>query len=312
MRVFVAGGSGFLGKNFILRAPKDWEIFATYHTAKDFPQFLKERRINNTKAMQLDMRDPVAVKNMFSGIPPAYDVCLYVMGNSDIGLARREPLTDVYANIHPLLNLLSTIRAAKFIFMSSGSVYEGHKGLTDPAMPVSPIIPYSVDKLSSELFIKYYRYNTDRVGSYVNLRFFGAYGPMEPARKIYTNMIRAFAMDKKEAYRITGNGKNLIDAMYVEDAVDALLKIATSGSADLTCDLCFGRPLTINELVMETGRIFGRKVALTHEGDTPEYTTFYASPKAMERIFNFKPRVGLKEGMDRFAEYLYSGAGSKA
>ena len=31
-----------------------------------------------------------------------------VMGNSDIGLARREPLTDVYANIHPLLNLLST------------------------------------------------------------------------------------------------------------------------------------------------------------------------------------------------------------
>jgi UDP-glucose 4-epimerase len=265
---------------------------------------MKDNRLENVSAIRVDMRNDDAIAKAFSEVPEEFDVCLYVMGNSDIALARREPLTDIRTNIHSLINLLKRIQVEKFIFMSSGAVYEGHRGLVDPTMPVTPTIPYSIDKLASELFIRYFQENTHHVKNYVNLRFFGAYGPLEPSRKIYTNLIRTFALEKKDRYRILGNGKNFIDAMYIEDTIDALLKVVRSDKCNLTVDLCFGRPRTINELVVEVGHIFERDIVLEHEGDAAEYTTFYASPYAMETLFNFKPSINLEEGMKRFAEYL--------
>lgn len=304
MKVLVAGGSGFIGKNILLRTPHDMECVGTYNTSHDFPEFLNSNGLTHVKPVKVEMRDPECVKGTFKKIGNEFDVCIYVMGNSDIGLARREPLTDVQANIHSLLNLLKNTYTGKFIFMSSGAVYEGHSDLVHPDMRVMPTIPYSIDKLSSELFIRYFQENTNHIEDYVNLRFFGAYGPMEPTRKIYTNLINAFVVENKNTYRIMGNGKNFIDAMYIDDAVDALLKIAKSDKGNITVDFCFGRPLTINELILQVGRTFGHEVKLQHEGAAAEYTTFYASPQAMEALFNFKPNTFLSEGMKKFAEYL--------
>lgn len=295
MKVLVAGGSGFIGKNFLLKTPHDLECLGTYNNSHDFPEFLNRNGLTHVKAIKIDMRDSDCVSDVFKNTDNEFDVCLYIMGNSDIGLARREPLVDVDANIYSLLNLLQNIYVQKFIFMSSGAVYEGHKGLVHPGIPVFPKIPYSVNKLSSELFIRYFQENTDHIENYVNLRFFGAYGPMEPTRKIYTNLIKTFVLENKNTYKLMGNGKNFIDAMYIEDTVDALLKIAASDKGNITVDFCFGQPLTVNELVIEVGKIFEQNVKLEHEGAAAEYTTFYASPQAMQTLFNFKPTINLKE-----------------
>lgn len=304
MKVLVAGASGFIGKNFILKTPNSWKCVGTYNTSNDFPEFLKCNGLNHVKSVEVEMRDSVCVREKLKKIGNQFDMCVYIMGNSDIGLSRREPLTDVSINIHSLLNLLKNIYVKKFIFMSSGAVYEGYRGLVHPGLSVTPTIPYSVDKLSSELFIRYFQENTDHIENYVNLRFFGAYGPMEVPRKIYTNLINAFVLDNKYTYKILGNGKNFIDAMYIDDAVEALLKITTSDKSNITIDLCCGKPRTVNELVLEVGKIFGRNVELQHEGSAAEYTTFYASPQVMETLFNFRSTVSLSEGMKKFADYL--------
>ena len=54
------------------------------------------------------------------------------------------------------------------------------------------------------------------------VRFFGAYGPYEASHKIYTRLVRAFALESRNTYTIYGDGANLIDAMYVDDAIDAV------------------------------------------------------------------------------------------
>ena len=304
MRLLIAGGSGFIGKNILLKTPHDWECVGTYNNSKEFPNFLKSNGLSRVNSVNVDMKDPLSVQNTFKRIGKEFDLCIYVLGNSDIGLASREPLIDVESNIHPLLNLLQAIRVGKFVFMSSGAVYEGHRGLVDPSLAVTPTNPYAVDKLSSELFIRFYRDSKKHIDSFVNIRFFGAYGPMEPTRKIFTNLIKSFEINQEDTYKIMGNGKNFIDAMYIDDAVEALLKITTSDKGNLTIDLCFGQPLTINELVLEVGRILGREVEIKHEGATAEYTTFFASPKAAETLFNFRPKNHLREGILRFAAYL--------
>jgi len=309
MKVLIAGGSGFLGRNLILRAPSDWRITATYNTSRRFPAFLKSHGLSSVVPVKCDLRRRADLRRMAAGHGERFDLCFFLMGNSDIGLSLREPLTDLEANIHTLLNLIGTVKVRRFIFMSSGTVYLGKAGAVSTATPTNPLVPYGVTKLASELYIRTYTEKSDRISEHVILRFFGAYGPMEPPRKIYTNLIKAVAFEGKKEYTLRGDGKNYIDAMYVEDAVEGLIKAALSDKANVTVDFCRGTPMTINELVAKTASILGAKnFKIKHEGGSAEYITFFASPVEMERLFGFKPRVSLEEGILRFRDYLLSSA----
>ena len=50
MKICITGASGFIGKNFLLKADKHWDIYAFYHTKdQDFLDFLKENKLDSVK-----------------------------------------------------------------------------------------------------------------------------------------------------------------------------------------------------------------------------------------------------------------------
>lgn len=306
MRILVAGASGFIGKNFILRSPEDAEIVGLYDTSEEgFMRFIKENNLSRVLPKKCDLRNKDEVKNLFGKISPDFDVCVFLVGNSDIRLSVENPFLDQSSNIFTLLHLIQEIHAKKFIFMSSGTVYLGHEGLVSPSTLPMPLVPYGISKLASELYIRFFQKETNHIDEYVILRFFGAYGPMEPARKIYTNLVKAFCVEDKNEFPIYGNGKNYIDAMHIEDTVDALWKIIASDKGNLTLDFSKGEPLTINELVYRVAKILKKEnVRILHQGETKEFITFYASPRELETLFDFKPSIALEEGIVGFKDYL--------
>ena len=312
MKILVVGGSGFIGRNFInrislpfggLRTP--YTCYATYNTSVEFPASLSISWDGYTQAVKVDLLRAQETTDIMKSIGNKFDVCLYAMGNSDIGKSCKDPDFDIKMNINALLNLIQSIYVKKFIFISSGAVYEGHKGLVNPTLPVNPTIPYAINKLMSERYIDYFQKHTDHIDNYLCLRFFGAYGPLELPRKIYTNLVKAFHFDKKNEYVITGDGKNYIDAMYVDDMTNALVKMVESDKGNKILDFCFGRPLTINELVMKAARVFSiEDLTLKHNGTSSEYTTFYASSDEIKALFGFAPCIGLGCGLKDFSDYL--------
>ena len=304
MRILVVGGSGFIGKNFLLKSNPYWEYFATYCNSIDFPSFLESNNLRHVTPIHVNLTNLADAKKIVRETGTNFDVCLYAMGNSDIGKSTKDPIVDIHFNVIPLLNLLKTIYVKKFIFISSGSVYEGYKGLVNPSLPVNPTIPYSVSKLTSERYIAHFQRNTDHIDNYLCLRFFGAYGPMEPTRKIYSNLIKTFVVDKKHKYILNGDGKNYIDAMYIDDAIEGILKMINSDKGNKILDYCVGQPLTINELVYSAAKALDTQIILDHASSTPEYTTFYASPFEVEALFGFTPQISLEDGLQRFAKYL--------
>ena len=307
MKLLIAGASGFIGKNVLLRAPTNWRITGIYNTSLTFPDFLREHGLAHIMPLRCDLRDRAAVERLFAEQESIFDACLFVMGNSDIGLSARQPSADLAANVTTLLNLAQNIQMGKFVFMSSGTVYLGHQGLVSPETPANPLVPYGITKLASELYIRFLQAKTDYIGEYVILRFFGAYGPMEPRRKIYTNLIKRFVIEKKSDYALRGDGKNYIDAMYIDDAVNGLLRVLTSDKGNLTLDFCRGTPQTINELVREVADILGvEQLHLSHTGESSEYTTFFASPQGMAALFGFQAATSLQEGILKFKDYLLS------
>jgi len=305
VKILLVGASGFIGKNFIKSAPCDWQIWGVYRLDNDFIKFAKP--FTNLTLVPCNLQNDSEAKKL-SQLPEQFDVTLFVWGNSDIGLSVLRPIDDLNSNCVSLINLISNTKTNKFIFMSSGTVYMGQSGLVDGNKMLNPGTPYGINKLASEMFVSSFAQKTDRIKSFVNIRFFGAYGPMEPQRKIYTNLIRVFVQEGRNEYKISGDGENYIDAMYIDDLILALKAIIKSDKGNLTVDLCRGEHLTINELVKKAAEIFKVKgLVLRHEGVSSEPIRFFASTDTFQRQFGFKPSVSLESGMNLFRDYILGG-----
>src|SRR5262249_19054217 len=102
-----------------------------------------------------------------------------------------------------------------------------------------------------------------------------------------------------------GDGQNLVDAMFVGDTVRAIVTMLQLDWWDRTVDLCSGTALTIDELVGTAARVFGVGApTIEHQGVVPEYIKFRASAEEMGRLFDFKARVPLEQGLRLLADHL--------
>ena len=52
MNVVVTGASGFIGRNVLLRAPREWTIYATYHATTDLPAFVQEHGLSHVRPVR--------------------------------------------------------------------------------------------------------------------------------------------------------------------------------------------------------------------------------------------------------------------
>ncbi len=223
--------------------------------------------------------------------------------NSDPAVSVERPGFDLSANTLSVVNVLETFHLPKVIYFSSGAVYDGLSGPVDPESALAPTLPYAISKLASEHYLRYFQ-KTGRIGRLFNVRFFGAYGPFEPPRKIYGRLVRRFCVERDPRFTIRGDGRNLIDAMYVDDAVRAILALLNTAGEGGTFDCASGAPLAIRELVERAAAVFGIEPDISYTGSVPEYIGFYSRDDTMRKVYGFVPEISLEEGLQRFAAFI--------
>lgn len=304
LRLIVPGASSFIGRNLILSTPSDWEVVALYNTSRDFPTWVEQNNLSHVIAAGCDLSDEAAVRGLAHRVGKQFDACVFLAANGDPAYSVERPFLDLQATVVTFLHFLSHFEIDRFIYFSSGAVYDGLSGPVSPAVTVSPRLPYAISNLACEHYAQAFTHR-GRVGQYVNLRFFGAYGPYEPPRKLYTRLVRRFAFERAPQFTVRGDGRNYIDAMYVEDAIRGVLAVLESDRGNLTVDFCSGTPLTINNVVEIAAHTFGlADLEIEHTGQVPEYINFTASQEAMAQSFHFRPQIPLEEGLQRFATFL--------
>ena len=184
--------------------------------------------------------------------------------------------------------------------MSSGAVYDGLVGTVTPATPVAPRLPYAISKLASEHYVRFFAERRGTLGSYVNVRFFGAYGPYEAERKITTRWLRAMAAGQRE-FVVRGDGKNLIDFMYVDDAVDGLLALVERarhvGDGRLRVRHA-GQPSTTSSQAM--ARALGVESRSGTKATCPSTSSSAPSIATMRDRFGVVPSIAFDDGFARF------------
>jgi len=166
-------------------------------------------------------------------------------------------------------------------------------------------LPYAISKLASEQYVRFFFERRRTLGSYINVRFFGAYGPYEAERKITTRWLKAMSSGERE-FVVRGDGQNLIDFMYVDDAVDGYLALLNAAGTSATVDFASGRPVTIDDVVRSMADAVGIDINVRHAGIVPEYIEFRSIDSTMRDRFGIVPSVPFVEGFRRFKAFLDS------
>ena len=228
---------------------------------------------------------------------------LYLAANGDPVASSERVRWDLDSNTAALVTCLEQCPASHVVYVSSGAVYDGLNGDVSPATPVAPRLPYAISKLASEQYLRFFAERRGSVDSYVNVRFFGAYGPYEAPRKITTRWLEAMAAGQRE-FVVRGDGKNLIDFMYVDDAVDGFLALVNANGEKRTVDFASGAPISVNDVVQAMARNLGVDVTVRHEGHVPEYIEFRSVDSTMKDQFGVKPSITFDDGLARLRTHL--------
>jgi nucleoside-diphosphate-sugar epimerase len=273
-----------------------------FNRTGDLPAFVAEHGLTHVTPVACDLVSADAVRGLAARVGGA-DVVLYLAANGDPAASAERVRWDLEQNAVAVVNVLEQCAIGRMVFMSSGAVYDGLRGSVTPATPVNPLLPYAVSKLASERYVAFFAERRHALASYTNVRFFGAYGPYEAPRKITTRWLRAI-MAGQRTFSIRGNGQNLIDFMYVDDAADALLRVVSDATFSGTVDLASGAPLTIDEVVAAMARAVGVEIEVRHEGEVPEYIEFHSADSAVRERFGFVPTVSFADGIRRLHEFF--------
>lgn len=243
-RWLITGGAGFIGCNLIKRLVAEGVPYIRVldnlsvgsreglrrvcaFTEKEVSSLLTPDS-SLVDLVVADIRDPSACLHAVKGV----DVIVHLAANTGVAPSVENPRVDMETNVIGTLNMLEAARvngAKRFIFASSGApVGECEPPIHEELVP-HPVSPYGASKLAGEGYCSAY-YRTFGVNT-VCLRFGNVYGPLSSHKSsVVAKFIRqALAGEICEIY---GDGNQTRDFIYVDDLVDAIVKVAHSGPAE--------------------------------------------------------------------------------
>jgi UDP-glucose 4-epimerase len=221
----------------------------------------------------------------------------------------RDPYTDLDINCRAQLSMLEACRrfnpSVKVIFAGTRQVYGRPDRLpVDESHLVRPIDVNGVNKAAGEYY--HLLYNNAFGVRACSLRLTNVYGPRQLIRHNRQGFIGWFirlAIEDREI-QVFGDGSQMRDFVYVDDAVDAFLRAGACPASDGEVFNVGGlEPIAHKDLVAllldvaGTGRV--TYVPWPPEKKQIDIGSFYADSSKLAAACGWTPRVTLREGFAR-------------
>ena len=314
MKILVTGSSGFIGFHTCLLLLKNKHYVVGIDNLNDYYDLnLKKSRLkilkkfNNFKFLKKDIENKNIVEKFKAN---EIDIIINLAAQAGVRHSLKDPYSYINSNVLGHINMLELakkVRAKKFIYASSSSVYGSNKTLpfSTKQRVDNPVSIYAASKKSGELISESYAhlFGIQCIG----LRFFTVYGPWgrpDMATFIFTKKI----FEGKEI-EVFNNGKMKRDFTFINDIIDGIM-----GAVKLNkkfehkiYNLGNNNPEDLSNfinLIEETIGIKAKKRLLPIQpGDVRET---FAEISESTKDLNFKPKVNIKEGIPKFVEWYKS------
>ncbi len=231
-RIFVTGTAGFIGFHLAQRLLADGHVVTGYDGVTDYYDVsLKRARLQllaeqpNFTFVEAMLEDGERLKQALAESGAQW--VFHLGAQAGVRYSIEHPQSYVQSNLVGTSNLLEAARETPpehLIFASTSSVYGGNTKIpfaeTDRAD--SPVSLYAATKKSGEAMVHSYSHLWGIAAT--SVRFFTVYGPWGRPDMALFKFVSAMQQDK--AIDIYGEGKMRRDFTYVDDLVDALVRLA--------------------------------------------------------------------------------------
>jgi dTDP-glucose 4,6-dehydratase len=304
-RVFVAGGAGFIGSNFIhhlLRKSKDISIL-------NFDKLTYSGNLDNLKDIKKgprysfikgDISDAKAVTSAFQKFNPDFVINFAAETHVDrsIHVGAKE---FIDTNITGVFNILQAVKASqrvkKYVQVSTDEVY-GSLGLGSRMKfkentPFAPNVPYAATKAGGDMLCRAY-YHTFGVPVVVT-HCSNNYGPYQYPEKLIPFFV--LRMLEHKTLPMYGDGKNVRDWIYVLDHCEALRLCLFKGKPGEVYNIGADNELDNLQIAGMILAYFKQgKEKLEFIADRPGHDRRYAiDASKIEKELGWKPRYHFKQ-----------------
>src|SRR5271169_2898825 len=310
MKLFVTGGAGFIGSNFIrhvLKLSRNYEV-VNYDKLTYAANLANLRAVEENPRYRFvkgDICDAAAVEAAMRDC----DAVVHFAAESHVDRSIYDPAPVIQTNVTGtfiLLEIARKLALSRFVHISTDEVYgdipPGESA--NEASSLRPSSPYSASKAAADLL----------VGSFVRTYEFPAlitrssnnYGPYQFPEKFLPLMLTNALNDRP--LPIYGDGKQERDWLHVEDNCRGILAILERGRPGEVYNL---GGLDVEENLVMAQRILGAlgkpESLLSYVKDRPGHDRRYALQcKKAEAELGWRPKISLEDGLRRTVQWYAS------
>ena len=312
-QVLVTGGLGFIGSNLAIRLVElDARVTLVDALLPDLGgNLFNIAPVEGRVRVELsDLRD----RRVATELVPGKDVVFCLAGQVSHVDSMEDPLSDLEINCRTQLSILEGCRRlnpeARIVFAGSRQQYgRPHYLPVDEQHPLDPADINGIHKAAAESAVLLY----DRVYGLAgcSLRLTNTYGPrmqMRHPRQGFVPWFIRLALEGREI-ELFGGGSALRDFNYVDDVVDAFLSCGVdNGAVGKIFNLGHPEPVSLREftsMLLEAAGGDGsvHEVPFTEERARIDVGSVYADFRKIRETLGWRPKIHLREGLERTISY---------
>ncbi len=305
--VLVTGGAGFIGSHLVDRLLALGTRVTVYDNFDDFYRGKEEnirQHVKNKNFMLVEgnILDRERLGKAMTGV----ELVLHEAAQAGIRYCSEHPQKAHDVNATGTFGVLAVAKEAqipRIVFSSSSSIFGLPKYTPiDEEHPTHPDSVYGASKLAAENYCAAFSktYGMDIVA----LRYFSVYGPRGRPDQVIFKFTESLARGMSPT--IYGDGNQTRDFTYVDDVVDATISATLSPHAGgETFNIGYGSETSINELFTILAEKMRKKSIKPRykPGYGGEFPRTIAQNAKARKLLGWKPRISLREGIDKFLKW---------
>lgn len=303
--VFITGGLGFIGSNFVIRYlkshPKDRIVVIDRRSyAADIRNL--EDVLGRVTLEAVDIRNADLVAHLYAQYKPA--ITYHFAAESHVGNSIVSDDDFVTSNIVGTHNILKAVRVSgsRLVHISTDEVYGTvEAGKFTEETPYNPRNPYSATKAASDHLVKAY-INTHGINAIIT-NCSNNYGPRQHAEKFIPVVILNAKANKP--IPIHGDGSSVRDWLFVGDHAEALLRVGEFAPIGERYNI--GGEFELK--ILDTAKLILDMMGKPHSllqfvPNRPGHDQHYAMDiSKIKREFQWKPKTAFEDGLRQTLEW---------
>jgi UDP-glucose 4-epimerase len=311
-KVFITGGLGFIGSNLAHRC-LELGAHVTIYDNLDPSSGGNIYNIDDIKeSVELHYHDIMNFDFLIDHIVNQ-EIIFNCAASTSHPFSMREPWKDLDVNSRAVVNMIEAVRRfnrdAKVVHVGTSTQLGPLRYQpADENHPEFPTDIYSANKSVSEKYILIYSRAYNIRATVIRLsNVFGPRASIHSAEFTFNNYFVGLALQDKDI-TVYGDGKQLRNVIYVDDAVEALVKASLVENTNCETFFAVGdEHRSVSEIAEATVKYIGggrvKYIPWPKERKSVEIGDAVISNKKIKQILNWLPKYDLSSGLIKTKEY---------